>query len=43
MEVIGDRAILKGTFEALLFRGDKEPTSYKTGTDFGFLFNELKG
>ncbi|TRY70522.1 hypothetical protein TCAL_10667 [Tigriopus californicus] len=42
LEVTGDHAILKGQLEALLFRGDAEPRSYPTGTDFGFLFQELK-
>ena len=40
LHVEGDKAVLKGTLEALLFRGTGEPKSYKTGTDFSFLFDE---
>ncbi len=42
LHVEGDRAVLKGTFEALVFRGDNPPKSYKTGTDFAFLFDECR-
>ncbi len=41
--VRGDSALLQGDFEALLFRGDVAPKSYPKGTDFGFLFKDLRG
>ena len=40
LHVEGDKAVLKGALEALLFKGTGEPKSYKTGTDFSFLFDE---
>ena len=40
LHVEGDKAILKGTLDALLFKGTGEPKSYTTGTNFSFLFDE---
>ena len=40
LHVEGDKAVLKGTLDALLFKGTGEPKSFKTGTDFSFLFDE---
>lgn len=40
LHIEGDKATLKGTYDALLFKGTGEPKSYKTGTDFSFLFDE---
>ncbi len=37
LRVEGDRAELMGDFEALLFKGDKEPVRYPNKTDFSFL------
>lgn len=41
LHVEGDSAILKGSFEALLFKGTGEPKGYPVGTDFGFLFQQV--
>ena len=40
LKVEGDKAELLGSLEALLFRGNKDPASYPTGTDFSFLLKE---
>lgn len=41
--VKGESALLKGGFEALLFKDKGAPKSFPPETDFGFLFQELKG
>lgn len=41
LHVEGDKAVLQGEPDALLFRGNVEPKRFPSGTDFSFLLNEV--
>jgi dipeptidase E len=42
LHIEGEKAVLKGTLEALVFKGDGAPKSYKTGTNLAFLFKSAE-